>query len=312
MLLKNLAVMPKGLWLARVARQRGVDHIHAHWAGTSATVALIASVISGIPWSFTAHRWDISENNLLVGKVRAATFARVIDAQGKQELMALVGSDQNKLRLIHMGVAMRPPSGERPMGPAGGLRVVMGARFVEVKGHRYALEAIARLKAAGVYVTLHCAGHGPLKAKMEKYACTLDVLDRVEFLGVIDHGKFLTELWNPAWHVALLPSIETGKNKEGIPVFLMEAMAAGLPVVATRTGGIPELLESGAGVLIPERDANAIADALLKLATDSGFRRELTLAGIRRVQDQFNLESTVSRLLHEMSSTPGSHSPCNS
>src|SRR5260370_41785968 len=90
-LFKNLAVFPKGLWLAHVARRKGVDHIHAHWAGTSATMALVASVVSGIPLSFTAHRWDISEKNLLAEKAEMATFVRAIDARGAQELADLIG-----------------------------------------------------------------------------------------------------------------------------------------------------------------------------------------------------------------------------
>jgi colanic acid/amylovoran biosynthesis glycosyltransferase len=301
-LLKNLAVFPKGLWLARVARREGVDHFHAHFASTSATVALIASIVSGIPWSFTAHRWDISENNLLDMKAQAAVFARAIDARGGQELTTYVGAHQQKVRVIHMGVAVPPPSPEREEWPRGPLRVLLGARFDEEKGHRYALEAVARLKGAGVNVSLHCAGHGPLKATIKKYAGALDVLDRVHFPGLLDHQELLTQLWNHRWDVALLPSIETSKDWEGIPVFLIEAMAAGVPVVATKTGGIPELLEGGVGMLIPQRDAGAIAEALAKLAANGELRRQLAEAGIRRVHDQFTIESTVSALLEEISS----------
>jgi len=298
-LLKNLAVLPKGLWLARVAKREGVDHIHAHFASTSATVALVASIVSGIPWSFTAHRWDISENNLLDKKAQATMFARAIDARGGQELTTYIGAHQQKVRVIHMGVAVRPPSPERE-GPRGPLRVLLGARFEEEKGHRYALEAVARLKGAGVNLSLHCAGHGPLKAAIEQYAVVLNVLDRVHFSGLVDHQELLTQLRNHRWDVALLPSIETSEDREGIPVFLIEAMAAGVPVVATKTGGIPELLGSGAGMLIPQRDANAIAEALARLAADDDLRRQLADAGIRRVRDEFTIESTVSALLDEI------------
>ena len=300
-LLKNLAVFPKGLWLARVAKREGVDHIHAHFASTSATVALVASNVSGIPWSFTAHRWDISENNLLNKKAQAAMFARAIDAQGGQEMTTYMGEHQQKVHVIHMGVAVRPPNPEREelRGP---LRVLIGARFDEVKGHRYALEAVARLKGAGVNLSLHCAGHGPWKATIEKYASALNVLDRVHFSGLLDHQELLTQLWNHRWDVALLPSIETREDREGIPVFLIEAMAAGVPVVATKTGGIPELLKSGAGMLIPQRDAGAIVEALAKLSADGDLRRQLADAGIRRVRDQFAIESTVSALLDGISS----------
>jgi colanic acid/amylovoran biosynthesis glycosyltransferase len=84
-------------------------------------------------------------------------------------------------------------------------------------------------------------------------------------------------------------------------VFLIEAMAAGVPVVATRTGGIPELIKGGAGVLIPQGDATAISQALARLATDGDLRCQLAAAGVRRVRDQFTIEASVAAILAEIS-----------
>ncbi len=301
-LLKNLAVFPKGLWLARLARNQHVDHIHAHFASTSATAALVASIVSGIPWSFTAHRWDISENNLLDKKAEEAKFARAIDARGAQELRTFVGAHHDKVRLIHMGVAFHPPIRDREVRSAGPLRILLGARLDDFKGHWYALEAVARLKAACIDVFLCCAGDGPLKATLQNYASALDVLDCVQFPGFIDHYRLLTELRENRWDVALLPSIETSESREGIPVFLIEAMAAGVPVIATNTGGIPELLHSGAGVIVEQQNAAAIAEALGRLAVDPNIRRKLADAGVRRVHHEYTIASSVSALLDEISS----------
>jgi glycosyltransferase involved in cell wall biosynthesis len=299
--IKNLAVFPKGLWLGRLARQQCVDHIHAHFASTNSTTALIASLFSGIPWSFTAHRWDISENNLLGKKLETAMFARAIDVRGGQELSAFAGTRRYRVRVIHMGVStptsVQEPDGKQPRP----LRILMGARFDERKGHRYALEAVAQLKTAGIDVTLDCAGEGPLEKKIQKFASAVDVLDKVQFPGLLCHDEVLTELQKGRWDVALLPSIEIGADYEGIPVFLIEAMAASVPVVAARTGGIPELLDGEAGLLVPQQDSKAIAEALGSLAASSSFRRQLAKAGFRRVQEQFNIESTVSALLDEIS-----------
>jgi colanic acid/amylovoran biosynthesis glycosyltransferase len=300
-LLKNLLVFPKGLWLARIARRQRIDHIHAHFASTSATAALVASVVSGVSWSFTAHRWDISEKNLVHEKARAAKFVRAIDSRGAQELISLVGADYRKVRLIYMGVTFHPPAPEQEVRGQRQLRVLLGARFDEFKGHRYAVEAIAQLKASGVDVFLCCAGDGPTKRTIEKYASALDVLDRVEFPGFLDHQELLRQLREHRWDVALLPSIETSESREGIPVFLIEAMAAGVPVVATRTGGIPELIKGGAGVLIPQGDATAISQALARLATDGDLRCQLAAAGVRRVRDQFTIEASVAAILAEIS-----------
>lgn len=301
-LLKNIAVFPKGLWLARIAKLEGVDHIHAHFASTSGTVALVASFLSGIPWSFTAHRWDISENNLLDKKAQTAKFARAIDVRGGQELATFMGAHQHRVRVIHMGVVLPSPGPKRERKPLGPLRVLLAARIDEFKGHRYAMEALAGLKAAGVEVLLQCAGDGPLKATIEKYASALDLLDRVTFPGFINHEELLTQLRGHRWDVALLPSIETSQSREGIPVFLIEAMAAGVPVVATNTGGIPELLKGGAGMLIPQQEARPIEEALARLTANGDLRRQLADAGFQRVRDQFTIESTVAALLDEISS----------
>jgi glycosyltransferase involved in cell wall biosynthesis len=267
-------------------------------------MALVASVVSGVPLSFTAHRWDISERNLLEQKAEKATFVRAIDVRGGQELAGIIGHHKHKLSVIHMGVAI-PSSAERKGRVPGPLRVLLGARLADVKGHRYALEAMAQLKAAGVEMSLECAGEGPLRASLEKYATALDVRDRVQFLGVIDHQELLNRLREHQWDVVLLPSIVTGEQREGIPVSLIEAMAAGVVVVGTNTGGIPELLESGAGLLVRQRDARAIADALSRLAADDELRLQLAEAGIRRVRSQFAIESTTSALLDGISHRSG-------
>ena len=227
-------------------------------------------------------------------------FARAIDVRGARELAALAQLRLQDVRLIHMGVDLgskgRPTERDmrRPM------RVLLGARFDEFKGHQYALQAVALLQAAGVDVSLQCAGDGPLKTRMRRYSDTLGVSRHVQFPGFVDHEQLLKQLKDGQWDVALLPSVETSESREGIPVFLIEAMAAGVPVVATDTGGVSELLGCGAGVLIPQRDPAAIADALANLATDGQHRLELANAGMRRVRDEFAIDSTVSALLNEI------------
>jgi glycosyltransferase involved in cell wall biosynthesis len=299
-LAKNAAVVPKALWLARTAGRTGAEHIHAHWAGTTATTALIASVVSGIPWSFTAHRWDITENNLLEEKAAEARFVRAIDRQGARELAPLLGAHRDKLRVIQMGVEvseLRPPvlQQEAPV-----LRVVIGAHLFEKKGHMYAIDAVRALAASGTRVVVDCVGHGPLRSQLERQVAATRVQEFVRFTGLLSHPEFLARLRSGAWDVALLPSVSTTTEKEGLPVFLIEAMAAGVPVVASATGGIPELLDGGAGLLVAERDAEAIAAVLKQLDGDRDLRRRLAEAGRRRVVERFQIQAKVSELLAEM------------
>lgn len=296
-LLKNLAVLPKGLWLAGLVRQKKVDHIHAHFASTNATAAMIASVVSGIPWSLTAHRWDITENNLLATKAKSARFLRAIDVRGGRELASLIGTFGDKVRVIHMGVDVSPRASETVRRSPRPLRVLLGARVDEFKGHRYALEAVAQLKEASVDVMLDCVGEGEMREEFQDAAKALNVSDRVEFPGLRDHQILLKQLRDHEWDVAILPSIESTESREGIPVFLMEAMAAGVAVIGTSTGGIPELLNGGAGILIPQQDARPIAEELTKLANNHELRRQLAEAGVRRVREEFEIKRMVSALL---------------
>jgi colanic acid/amylovoran biosynthesis glycosyltransferase len=304
-LLKNLVVFPKGVWLARLARRLGVDHIHVHWAGTSATVGLVASEVSGIPWSFTAHRWDIPENNLLAHKARSASFVRAIDRRGCDELRSFVGSHARKLHVVHMGVDLPAFAPRAHYGAPSALRAVMAAFFVEKKGHAYAVAAIALLRSRGVRATLDLAGDGPLRDRIEHDARNHGVDSDVRLLGLVSHDELLAGLVAGRWDVALLPSVVASDGqKEGIPVFLMEAMAAGVPVVATNNGGIPELVQD-AGLIVPERDADALADALEQLRRDPSAHARLAILGRRRVEQDFSVRSTAAALAELMERASG-------
>src|SRR5919106_3848016 len=105
-LAKNVAVFPKGVWAGRQAQRLQVSHIHAQWATSTASIGWVASVVSNAPFSFTAHRWDIPENNALALKAEAAVAIRAIDQGGAAELAALVRPNQRKIQVIHMGVPL--------------------------------------------------------------------------------------------------------------------------------------------------------------------------------------------------------------
>lgn len=297
-LLKNLAVYPKGLWLGRLAREWKADHIHAHWAATTATMALIASEVSDVPWSLTAHRWDIAENNLLDLKAKRACFVRAIDIRGAQELESCISSERPRPLVIHMGVATPPVTNQGPMASKPTFRIVVAARLVEKKGHIYLFEAVRLLSIRNVPVSVDLAGDGPLREELTRKAMALGLTKQVTFLGPLSHRRLLKQIETGRWDTLVLPSITTASGeKEGIPVSLTEAMARGIPVVSTTTGGIPELLEGGAGLLVPPEDPGALADAIERLVKDPELRQQLGEAGRKRVEDSFAVESAVAELV---------------
>lgn len=114
-LLRNLAAFPKALWLSDLIRRRDAEHVHAHWATVPATMALVAGKVSGVHWSFTAHRFDIAEDNLLGEKVRGASFVRAISRRGAREIQEITGFCA--AQVIHMGVELPPRPARRPGPP---------------------------------------------------------------------------------------------------------------------------------------------------------------------------------------------------
>jgi glycosyltransferase involved in cell wall biosynthesis len=303
---KNAVSLPKALWLARQAQRWRADHIHAHWASTMATMAWIASEWSGIPWSFTAHRGDIVGDNLLAAKSRACAFARYISKSGLR-MAEERGADvaPGRAVVIHMGVVVPPPRPAAP--PAKEIPILLcPANLLQVKGHRYLLEAMRMLRDRGIACQLQIAGQGELRSSLEAMAHRLALEDRVSFRGYVPHNDILDEYRSGSIDIVVLPSVDLGDDlHEGIPVCLMEAMAHGLPVVSTTSGGIPELLHDGAGLLVPPQDSAALADALESLLCNPALRQTRGESGRRRVLDEFSVESVVSELTARLEAALG-------
>ena len=292
---RNLAVFPKALWLARRARRAGVGHIHAHWASTPSTMAMLAARIAGIPWSLTAHRWDIAEDNLLGEKAKSACFVRVISAHGAEELRRIAALDGFEPVVLHIGVDVPPPAEPNPHAEV--LRVLTPARLVEKKGHEHLLAAAGILRSGGVPVRVDIAGDGPLGPALRQRARELGVEDDVVFLGTVPHEELLRRMDAAEWDAVVLPSVITASGElEGIPVALMEALARGLPAVGTETGGTPELLGEGAGILVPPGNSGALAQALERLVSEPELRAELGRTGRARVKERFDVDRVAEQL----------------
>jgi glycosyltransferase involved in cell wall biosynthesis len=296
--MKNLAVYPKGLWLAGVARKWRADHIHAHWISTPATMAMIAGAVAGIPWSCTAHRVDISHDNLLRQKIARATFARFISRSGVAMAASLGATPpSDKTAVIHVGVAI-PDQAPCPAAAEDPRTLLCPANLYPVKGHAHLIRAMAILRDRSVDCVLQIAGEGVLRSELEQLAGDLRLGGVVQFLGQVSHDAILSSYGRREIGMVVLPSVDLGNNlHEGIPVSLMEAMAYGIPVVSTTTGGISELLCEGAGMLVPPQDPTALADAIERVLGDPALRRGLVEKGRIRVQESFSVQSVVPALL---------------
>jgi glycosyltransferase involved in cell wall biosynthesis len=296
---KNLIVFPKAVSLSEDIKKASISHIHAHWASTPSTMAYIISRITGITWSFTAHRGDIAENNIINKKCASASFVRAIDEEGRKDLTEIVGDSvlQRKILTLHMGVEV-PENVKTPIISQEVFTVLCPANFVPKKGHRYLFESCKILSARGINFKCLISGDGPLGDELKGMVEGLPIGCNIEFLGRLPHEQLLGLYAEGRVDVVVLPSIVTGDDvREGIPVALMEAMSYGIPVISTRTGGIPELLGDGSGIMVEEKNAESLTGAIEKLINDPDYYALTGMRGRKKIERDFNLSLISKRLL---------------
>lgn len=289
---RQLAYFLEANVLADQLRRTGSTHIHNHFADSSCTVAMLASEISGIPYSFTIHgpaeffeapRWRLDE------KVARARFVACISHFARSQMMLF--SDEahwNKLTIVHCGVT--PTNyGQRPRGSYG-KRILFVGRLAAVKGASLLLEAVANVRAAHPELSLTIVGDGPDRTRLEARAAALGLADVVTFLGYQSQPA-VAEILEQS-DMLVLPSFA-----EGVPVVLMEAMASRLPVIASRVAGIPELVEHGAsGLLLPPGDVEALAAGIEALLSNPGLCKRMGELGRTKVNAAFNVDIEARKL----------------
>jgi colanic acid/amylovoran biosynthesis glycosyltransferase len=221
----------------------------------------------------------------------------LVRSESLRRALVDLGCDAGKIDILHAGIPLQEfPFRERKSPENGEWRAVQACRMIEKKGLPTTLRAFARFVRAFPKATLTVAGEGPLLTKLQELARELKIEKQVSFRGLISQEELRKIFY--ASHLFLHPS-ETGRdgNQEGVPNSMLEAMATGLPVFATRHGGIPEAIEHGvSGVLVPERDDEALARALLDAAQDRDFLARLARAGAEAVQQNFDQQRQVRRL----------------
>ena len=207
------------------------------------------------------------------------------------------GCPREKLRLNRTGI----PLGDFPFAPRdalvdGSWRFVQACRLIEKKGLKTTLRAFARFHERRPAARLAIAGDGPMKAELAQFARACGVGDAVEFRGFLSTSQ-LAALYAES-HAFLHPSETTAdQNQEGVPNSMLEAMATGLPVLATHHGGIPEAVtHERTGLLVPERDDEALLAAMTRLTGDAPMRASMGEAAARVVREEFEQAKAIERL----------------
>ena len=272
------------------------DHLHAHWAVGATTCAMVVSRFLGVPFTFTAHAYDIwRERLLLPEKLAAASLTVTCTDCNRQHLIERYGAAPDRVRVVYHGLSLDRfrPSVRRANPEAVILSV---GRLVEQKGFDRLLRACAALAAVGHRFRCEIAGEGPLRPELERLAAERGLVDRVVFLGQLNQEQ-LVERYAAADVFALLCVPASDEDRDGIPNTMIEAMAMQLPCVSTRFSGVPELVVDGeTGLLVEVDDEPAAVGALAALLREPELRWRMGQAGRRRVADSFTIDASAANL----------------
>jgi glycosyltransferase involved in cell wall biosynthesis len=289
----------------------GAVRLHAHFLHTPASVARYAALMTGLPFSVSAHAkdiWTIPDWEKRE-KLAACDWLATCTAEGAAHLAALA-PDPAKVSLIHHGLDLtRFPPPPAPRAPRDGSRtedpvvILSIGRAVEKKGFDDLLAALSLLAPDLAWRFIHIGG-GPLLAALGEQARALALASRVEWRGAQSQQEILSAL-RAADLFALASRIARDGDRDGLPNVLMEAASQGLATAATRAGAIGELLRDGeTGLLVEPGDRPALAAAIGRLIGDPALRRRLGEAGRARLQSDFAFEPGIERLAAKLAARP--------
>lgn len=283
---------PYHVWkLARLLRTLAIDVVHTHmfaanlYGVLAATLARVPVVVTSEhgknPWKTRVHRW--AERAVIS---RLAHKRICVSTDILQIRRDLDGVPESKLTYIPNGTeidtnTISPPRGRFVFGTIG--------RLVPAKDYRTLIKAMGLLREKGCSVELYIVGDGPERASLESEIADLGLTSVIHLTGFQSD----TQTWLGRFHTFVLSSI-----REGQPMALLEAMAAGLPIVATRVGGIPETIASGSeGLLVEPGDPEGLARAMETLLSDEKKRNELGTNARKRCRRDFSIQAVCDRYL---------------
>jgi len=293
-------VLRQGLAVAAEVRHRQLTHLHAHFVTVAAHTAYLAHLATGVPFTVTAHAKDIYRHG-----VDPAIFAEVV-AAATGLVTVCEANEQHIRRVLLAGAPCRVvviPNGlplddlPPPQPPASRSGILAVGRLVEKKGFDILVEAAALLRDRGRAVPITIIGAGDRHQALHEQIQRLGLDPQVQLAGPLPREEVLRRM--AGGRLLAVPCV-TGAdgNRDALPTVVIEAMACGLPVVATPVGGIGEMVRHGReGLLVPEHDVEALADALAEILDHDDLWAQLSAAGPQRVAERFRQDTTLPMLL---------------
>jgi glycosyltransferase involved in cell wall biosynthesis len=293
--------------------RRGVDHLHVHFANRATHAALFIHALTGLPFSFTAHAQDflvdLGSDALLQEMCAQAAFVVTVSDYSRGALVEKCPAAAGKIRRIYNGLPLDRWPAPLPSAVAGcshgalspcptadALRIFSVGRLIDFKGFDDLITACALLRDRGLAFACEIAGEGPAQLALQAQITALGLLEHVRLLGLLPQTEIRSRL--ATCDVFALASRTDDKGAcDVLPTVILEAMAAGRPVVSTRLAGIPEMiLEGENGLLVEPGDPDALAGALANLANDPPLRQRFGRAARARLEAYFSAERASGEL----------------
>jgi glycosyltransferase involved in cell wall biosynthesis len=286
-----------GAQLARILEKHGCRHLHVHFAHVPTDIAMYAARLADITFSFTSHANDLFERGwLLKEKVARAAKAMTISEYNRRFLVSL-GADGDSIEIVRCGVDKRRFD-DRIKKMLPGTVPVIGSlgRLVEKKGFDTLIAAAGILAGNGKDFRIEIAGDGPLNDDLQAQAEQVGVAGRITFLGPVANDRV------PEWlsgldQFVLACRVDSNGDMDGIPVALMESMAAGVPVISTTVSAIPELIENEvSGLIVAPADPEALASAIGRMLDSGNLQSRCIEGGKKNVDREFSEEVNAEKL----------------
>jgi len=293
-ILLHMIYLAEAAHVKRRCRREGVAHMHAHFGTNAAAVAMLANALGGPSYSFTTHgpeEFDAPKALSLGEKVNRAGFSVAISSFGRSQLSRWAAfSRWESIKVVHCGIEPACFADPAPV-PGGALRLVSIGRFVEQKGQMVLVQAMAELVRHLPDVHLSLIGDGEMRPDLETAIAAHGLQDNITLTGWLSEAEVRAQL--AACHALVLPSFA-----EGLPMVVMEAMAAARVVIATYIAGTPELVLSGqTGWLVPAGDTAALVQAVKDLAVvPQDVLEKMGQAGRTRVLQRHDSDREAAKL----------------
>ncbi len=292
----HLAYLAEAAWLTpRLVADRA-DHLHVHFGTNATAVARLARRLGGPPYSFTVHgpdEFDAPVGHDLGGKIAEGMACVAISSFGRSQLMRWSAlAHWGRLLVVRCGVDESFGEGAQAVPAPAAPRLCCVARLSAQKGLPLLIAAAGQVRAGGHDFHLTLVGDGEMRAEIERQIAELGLTDAITITGWASSARVREEILNA--RAMILPSFA-----EGLPVVIMEALALGRPVIASRIAGTPELVDESCGWLIPAGDVNAISAAMIAaLNAAPEILDKMGAEGRRRVLAAHDAGRNGAALLH--------------